>query len=141
LMDVAVPANMKCGQPSGGSALPDEPEWAPLTYTFGGIWEIEPLGLAEQLPKIQIIDVREENEFTDALGHIPGARLVPLSTLPAHIGELDRGRPVVTVCRSGARSAQASVILHKSGLVQVANLAGGMLRWRAEGLPVEGNHQ
>lgn len=141
LMDVAVPANMNCGQPSGNSALPEEPEWAPLTYTFGGIWEIEPQGLAEQLRKIQIIDVREKSEFTDALGHIPGARLIPLSTLPAHIGELDRRRPVVTVCRSGARSAQASVMLHKSGLVQVANLAGGMLRWRAEGLPVEGNHQ
>jgi sulfur dioxygenase len=141
LMDVAVPANLNCGRPSSNSALPEEPDWAPLTYTFGGIWEIEPHGLAELLARIQVIDVREASEFTDALGHIPGAQLIPLSSLPAHIGELDRHRPIVTVCRAGARSAQASVMLHKSGLVQVANLAGGMLRWRAEGLPVEGSHQ
>jgi rhodanese-related sulfurtransferase len=41
------------------------------------------------------------------------------------------------VCRSGARSAQATVLLQKAGLKKVANLAGGMLRWRAEALPVE----
>ena len=45
--------------------------------------------------------------------------------------------PVVTVCRSGARSAQATVLLQKAGFAQVANLAGGMLRWRADALPVE----
>jgi sulfur dioxygenase len=60
-----------------------------------------------------------------------------LSELAAHAGELDRGRPVVTVCRSGARSAQAAVLLQKEGLRDVANLAGGMLRWRAEALPVD----
>jgi rhodanese-related sulfurtransferase len=45
---------------------------------------------------------------------------------------------VVAVCRSGARSAQATVLLQKAGVKKVANLAGGMLRWRAEALPVEG---
>ncbi|MFI4888939.1 MAG: MBL fold metallo-hydrolase [Steroidobacterales bacterium] len=140
LIDVAVPANMKCGRPANDSAWPGEPDWAPLTYTFGGIWEIEPHSLFERRAAIQVIDVREAGEFTDALGHIPGARLIPLSALPAHVAELDRSRPVVTVCRSGARSAQASVMLQKAGLAQVANLAGGMLRWRAEGLAVEGSH-
>jgi sulfur dioxygenase len=42
------------------------------------------------------------------------------------------------VCRSGARSAQAIVILEQAGLKDVANLAGGMLRWRADGRPVQG---
>jgi sulfur dioxygenase len=41
------------------------------------------------------------------------------------------------VCRSGARSAQAVVLLSKAGFADVANLAGGMLRWRAEANPVE----
>jgi sulfur dioxygenase len=139
LIDVAVPANLNCGQPADSSALPDEPDWAPLVFTFGGIWEIEPQGLAELLPGVQIIDVREVSEFSDELGHIPGAQLIPLSTLDAHVASLDGARPVVTVCRAGARSAQASVKIRKSGLVRVANLAGGMLRWRAEGFPVEGN--
>jgi sulfur dioxygenase len=46
--------------------------------------------------------------------------------------------PVVTVCRSGARSAQAALQLAKAGFTDVANLAGGMLRWNAERLPTEG---
>jgi sulfur dioxygenase len=140
LMDVAVPANLNCGRPSDSTALPEEPAWAPLTFTFGGIWEIEPNALAELRGAVQVVDVREASEFTDALGHITGAQLIPLSTLPAHISEIDRNRPVVTVCRAGARSAQATVMLQMSGLTQVANLSGGMLRWRAEGLPVEGDH-
>ena len=52
--------------------------------------------------------------------------------------ELDRSRPVVVVCRSGARSARAVAILTKAGFPNVANLAGGMLRWRVEGGAVSG---
>lgn len=144
LMDIAVPANLRCGRPEGDAALPQEPSWAPLTCTFGGIWEIQPTALQErragnQAGEIQIVDVREPHEFTDALGHIHGAQLLPLSQLAARAGEIDRTRPVVAVCRSGARSAQATVLLQKSGFTQVANLAGGMLRWRGESLPVEGS--
>ena len=137
LMDVAVPANLRCGEPLDGALPPDEPDWAPLTYTFSGVWEIAPATLEEHANGVQVIDVREPAEFTDALGHIRGARLLPLSELAARAGEIVRERPVVTVCRSGARSAQAAVLLQKSGYKAVANLAGGMLRWRAEALPVE----
>ena len=55
---------------------------------------------------IQVIDVREPAEFSDALGRIAGARLLPLSDLSQRMGEIDRSRPVVTVCRSGARSGK-----------------------------------
>jgi glyoxylase-like metal-dependent hydrolase (beta-lactamase superfamily II)/rhodanese-related sulfurtransferase len=138
LIDIAVPANLHCGRPAQDATLPPEPAWAPLTLTFGGIWEIQPSTLEEVAPGVQIVDVREASEFTDALGHIPGARLVPLADLPQRCAELDRQRPVVTVCRSGARSAQATVLLQKAGFNDVANLAGGMLRWRAESHRVEG---
>lgn len=87
---------------------------------------------------MQIVDVREAGEFNGPLGHIEGARLVPLGTLAARAGELDAEVPIVTVCRSGARSAQATVLLKKAGFGKVANLAGGMLRWRAQRYPVEG---
>jgi glyoxylase-like metal-dependent hydrolase (beta-lactamase superfamily II)/rhodanese-related sulfurtransferase len=138
-MAVAVPANLDCGRtPERAGA---DPTWAPLRFTFGGIWEIEPATLAERCGAVTVVDVREPEEFDDALGHVPGARLIPLGTLRARSGELGRERPVVVVCRSGARSAQASLILQKEGLAEVANLAGGMLRWRAEGLPVEGVHR
>jgi rhodanese-related sulfurtransferase len=45
---------------------------------------------------------------------------------------------VVVVCRSGARSAQATLMLGKAGFDKVANLSGGMLRWRTQRFAVEG---
>ena len=137
LMAVAVPANLRCGRPDGEAAIGKEtPDWAPLTLRFSGVWEIEPMTLLEHAAALQIVDVREAPEFIDRLGHLPGAMLVPLSQLTTRLGELDPERPVVAVCRSGVRSAQASVLLTKAGFGKVANLAGGMLRWKTEGLPV-----
>ena len=138
LIDIAVPANLRCGRPQTDTALPADPGWAPLTFTFAGIWEIQPQALEEHADAIQIVDVREPDEYHGSLGHIRGATLIPLGELAARAGELARERPVVAVCRSGARSAQASVLLQRAGFKDVANLAGGMLRWRAEGLPVDG---
>ena len=137
-IDEAVPANLRCGQPGHGAGLPDEPDWAPLRFTFGGVWEVEPHWLEENLAKVQIVDVREPAEFSGPLGHIPGATLVPLGELAARAKELPKDKPVVAVCRAGSRSAHATAILQKAGITDVANLPGGMLRWRAEGRAVEG---
>ncbi len=135
---IAVPANLRSGEPEGGQAPGDAPTWAPLTYTFAGIWEIEPQWLADHLRDAQIIDVREPDEFEGPLGHIPGARLTPLGELADRAGEMIAVQPVVTVCRAGGRSAQATVILGRAGFDKAANLAGGMLRWHAQRCPVEG---
>ena len=132
-IDVAVPANLKCGKPAGAQPDNADPQWAPLTFTFGGIWEIQPQILEEVADKVEIIDVREPNEYSGALGHISGAKLIPLGELKQRAAEIRRDRPVVTVCRSGARSAQAVIMLQKEGIRDIANLRGGMLRWRTEG--------
>jgi len=137
-IDVAVPANLKCGRPDGDDAASADPDWAPLLYTFAGIWEITPHGLEEHRADVQVLDVREPDEFDGPLGHIAGAILIPLSTLAARAGELRRDRPVVAVCRAGSRSAQAVTILQQAGFTDIANLAGGMLRWRADGHSIEG---
>lgn len=136
-IDLAVPANLKCGVASSDPTQLAEPNWAPLTYNFSGIWEINAQWLEENLRSVQIIDVREPDEFDGPLGRIPEARLISLGELAPRAGELVRDRPIVTVCRAGGRSAQATVILRQSGFESVANLAGGMLRWRAEGRVVE----
>src|SRR3712207_6452784 len=72
-MDVAVPANLKCGKPR--ETATKNPDWAPLTYTFAGIWEVQPNWLEEHLREVQVVDVREPDEFNGPLGHVPGARL------------------------------------------------------------------
>ena len=140
LLDVAVPANLHCGRPEAceGQDPSADPSWAPLRYSFAGVWEIDPHGLEEFSGPVQILDVREEDEFTGPLGHIEGAVLIPLGQLAERVEELKRDQPVVAVCRAGSRSAQATAILQQAGFSEIANLNGGMLRWRAEGYPVEG---
>ena len=71
-------------------------------------------------------------------GRSRSAILIPCGELAEPADELARDRPIVAVCRAGSRSAQATVILREAGFSDVANLAGGMLRWRAEGHAVEG---
>lgn len=137
-MDVAVPANLRCGKPERSVVVEADPDWAPVTFSFAGIWEITPQGLEERIRDLQIVDVREPSEFTGPLGHIAGAKLIPLGQLQAQAPEIAHDRPIVTVCRAGSRSAQAFNLLRQAGFQNVANLSGGMLRWRAEGFPVEG---
>jgi glyoxylase-like metal-dependent hydrolase (beta-lactamase superfamily II)/rhodanese-related sulfurtransferase len=137
-IDIAVPANLRCGQPKNEAAALMAPSWAQLTYTFAGLWELAPQALEEVANDVQIVDVREPDEFDGPLGHIHNAIPIPLGALIQRTAELNRNRPIVTVCRSGGRSAQAVVILQKAGFSEVANLAGGMLRWRVNGHPVVG---
>ena len=138
LIDLAVPANLRCGAVETLAAFTSDPDWAPLDYSVTGVWEVAPEWLEAHPGAAQVIDVREAEEFSGPMGHVPGARLIPLAQLSDRIAELDRARPVVAVCRSGSRSAQACVLLVKAGFERVANLAGGMLRWRGQGYRVEG---
>jgi rhodanese-related sulfurtransferase len=129
---------MVCGRPTDEDAALAGPGWAPLTFTFAGFWEIQPHWVEEHRSEVQIVDVREKDEYTGPLGRIAGAIPIPLGELEKRAGELAKDTPIVTVCRAGGRSAQATVILKNAGCEAVANMAGGMLRWRAQQLPTEG---
>jgi sulfur dioxygenase len=100
---VAVPANLKCGRPEHGHVPAEAPAWAPLTYTFAGIWEIAPQAVTELQGPVQLVDVRQPDEYTGPLGHVRDAKLIPLGELAQRVGELDPDRPAVMICRSGAR--------------------------------------
>ena len=82
-----------------------------------------------------LLDVRESHEWQ--AGHAQGARHIPLGQLGQRMRELPGGRPVIAVCRSGARSARAASLLAGQGR-EVSNLRGGMRGWVAGGLPVVG---
>jgi sulfur dioxygenase len=140
-IEVAVPANLRCGRHEAEAGEPAMQSWAPLTLTFAGIHEIQPSVLEERMELAQVIDVREPEEWNGSLGHIPGAKLIPLGTLAQRANEIDKSRPIVMACRSGARSAQAVLILRKLGFNDVVNLAGGMIRWRASGIAAEGGRE
>lgn len=88
--------------------------------------------------KARLIDVRSPSEWTGDLGHVPGAELVPLDAIAQAAVEWDRDAPLVLICRSGGRSAHAASWLVSQGFTQVMNMMGGMVAYRAAGLPVEG---
>jgi rhodanese-related sulfurtransferase len=80
-----------------------------------------------------LVDVREPNEV--AVEAYPDAAVVPLSSFdPQDIPDSD-GRQVVFACRSGKRSVTASLAAQAAGLAHDKHLAGGLLAWKAAGLP------
>lgn len=85
-------------------------------------------------PTPLLVDVREPNEF--AVVRAEGAVLVPLSTFMLRHRELPHDRPLLMICQSGARSAQATAFLIANGWADVANVAGGTVAWERAGLPV-----
>ena len=80
-----------------------------------------------------LLDVRESDEW-DA-GHTTDAVHVPMKEVQARQGELPKDRRIVTVCRSGGRSAAVAEALNAWGFDAV-NMAGGLQAWEAAGLPV-----
>jgi len=100
---------------------------------LGGFVEVTPRELQGRLSRgeeLQLIDVREQFEWD--IARIPGARLVPLATLPDVVDTLDRDREVVVYCKGGSRSRAAASHLADAGFARVANLSGGILRWQTE---------
>lgn len=85
----------------------------------------------------EVIDVRRSDEFTGELGHISGARLVTLGPeLDQFLQGHDKQSKILFVCRSGARSGQAAQMAMSQGFKDVANMAGGMLRWNELGFEI-----
>jgi rhodanese-related sulfurtransferase len=97
--------------------------------------EIDQDTLAARLADdVLVVDVRESPEFR--LGHVPGAKNMPLSVLPAWLPALPRNRPVYVICQSGARSALATALMRSVG-IDAVNVAGGTGEWIAAGRPVD----
>jgi len=84
-----------------------------------------------------LLDVRESNEL--ASGTIAGSRHLAMSVLKQRVDELKEfiERPIVVVCKTGARSIQACEILRKANFVNVACLKGGIEAWRNASLPIK----
>jgi rhodanese-related sulfurtransferase len=85
--------------------------------------------------RVVLVDVREPNET--ALERYPGAVIVPLSAFDPAAIPVPHGCEVVFACRSGRRSVTASLAAQEQGYAYGAHLAGGILAWKAAGLPTE----
>lgn len=97
--------------------------------------EISATRLKERLDSgepLQLIDVRESWEWDLANLSDYGARLVPMSTIPDHIQDMDPADEIVVYCRSGARSMRVLQYMYARGFERVRNLRGGLHAWSTE---------
>jgi rhodanese-related sulfurtransferase len=85
--------------------------------------------------RVLLVDVREPNETS--VESYPGAVIVPLSSFDPSAIPDPEGKQVVFACRSGRRSITASVAAQDAGFPYRAHLAGGILGWKAAGLPTK----
>lgn len=83
----------------------------------------------DQGTPLTLLDVREDWEI--AVANVPGTVHIPMGEVADRIGELERGKEVVVMCRSGRRSLEVAKFLQQNGFNAV-NLAGGILAWSRE---------
>lgn len=82
---------------------------------------------------LPVIDVREPDEYVE--GHVSGAVLIPLATVPDRLAEVPTDGPVLVICKAGGRSRNAAEFLRTQG-VDAINVAGGTMAWISAGHPV-----
>ncbi|HEX7059786.1 MAG TPA: molybdopterin-synthase adenylyltransferase MoeB [Solirubrobacterales bacterium] len=103
------------------------------------IEEIEPFEAEQEIEAgdVVLIDTREPHEHQEA--HIEGDKLVPPGVLKDEIEAAapDRSARTILYCRSGNRSAIAAAQMQEMGYEDVASMAGGILAWQEQGLPVQ----
>ena len=97
--------------------------------------EVTPTELSDWLsdptrPRPVLLDVREPWEFE--VCRIEGSRLMPMGSIPIHLGELDPESEIVVVCHHGIRSARVGAFLEYQGFRKVINLAGGVAGWASQ---------
>ncbi len=119
-----------CGDHPTITKLIDYQEFCGVPQAPAAVTEIAPLEVKAKLDrgeKFQLIDVREPHEWQ--IGHIEGAKLIPLGELPKRVNELDSLVEIVAHCKSGMRSAKACDFLRQAGFKKVSNMTGGILAW------------
>ena len=94
--------------------------------------DVDMLALRREVGE-HVIDVREVDEYEDE--HVPGAILIPLGDLADRVDEVPTDRPVLVICKSGARSRRAAEFLIENG-IDASNVAGGTLAWIDSGRDV-----
>jgi sulfur dioxygenase len=141
-LGMPLPTKIQEALQANESAIEDDSLKFPTLTQLNEVRQLEPIEVDNRLHSANpplLLDVREAEEFSGELGHIPGSMLIPLRHLPDRAKELEKyqDREIVAVCRAGVRSTTAAAILAALGFEHVCNLKGGMLDWNDAKLPVE----
>ena len=130
MIDEAVPANLRSGEPQDGH-MPHVPNWGDVQITYAGVPEIDAIWLEQHRSEVRVLDVRLENEAKDcAIAPTLVDQHIALDVLRDRLDEIPKDKPIVTVCRSGRRSALAANILEQAGFEKVASLSKGLTQFQ-----------
>lgn len=101
------------------------------------IKEVSPVEAQAAVSKAysQFVDVRTPEEYSSR--HAARAINIPIDTLTANLGKLEKNEPVYVICQTGNRSKKAAVMLRDAGFNNVLNVTGGTTAWQAANLPME----
>jgi rhodanese-related sulfurtransferase len=124
-----------CGGSHGDNEVSQAAHVGLETMRAAGVGHLqagEARGYLSAHPDALVLDVRAASDWDGDLGHIDGARQIPLPELVSRMGEIDawKSRPVVVVDRDGSRIPGATQMLTGAGFQQVMALEGGMVAWR-----------
>ena len=104
-----------------------------------GAGALSPAGAVQLINRERgvVVDVSEPEEF--ALGHVGGARNIPLGQLEQRLTEVVKNKtvPLILIDASGGRSVRAEGIAKKLGYEKAQAMAGGLKSWKEANLPVE----
>jgi sulfur dioxygenase len=123
-LHIAVPANKQLGATGH-----------PITWVQRGGLGARQADVAWMLgagADIRRIDVREVDEYTGPLGHVPDTELVPLATLADAAIGWKQDQPLLIICRSGKRSERGALVLEEMGFTHVACLEGGTMAFNKQ---------
>ena len=88
----------------------------------------------DQASDVHVVDVRTPQEYM--AGSIDGVEHIPLHLIPLRFQDLPKDRDLVFICRTGARSAQATAFVTGQGMQNAINLRGGLVDWVRNRLPL-----
>ncbi|MFC1908009.1 rhodanese-like domain-containing protein [Chloroflexota bacterium] len=122
-----------------GGCVTETPNQEALTQVTKNIAPQEAFTLIQENqnnPDFVILDVRTPEEFAD--GHIANSINVDFysETFRDDINKLDKDKTYLIYCRSGNRSGKALNIMVGLGFMEAYNISGGIIEWKAEGLPI-----
>lgn len=120
-----------CG---GAASSPSAPAGDAKPAAVAKLTAAELLKKVKAGEKLLIVDVRTEEEY--AAGHVDGAKLITLQSLPDGAKGLSKKDEIILICRSGNRSTQAAQLLVAAGFTNLVNITDGMTGWEKAGGPV-----
>ena len=108
-------------------------------FQIEGVLHITPENALIELQqgKAIMIDVREEKEFKPEFIPLNDVFYYPMSGIVEQMQNIPADKPIIVICKAGVRSSKVVNLLNRNGFPASANLDGGIMMWKALGLPVE----